>query len=92
MLALYVLVFVLIVVLIYVAIVIESYKIKMDQVYTLIKKLDFSRFELTDENKRLIYYGRKYKEILDDKEAIEILKEALNLEFGVYRTTDDDLK
>lgn len=84
MIGLYVLIFVLIVVLIYVAIVIEDYKHKMEQVYTLIKRLDFSKFELSDENKRLIYYGRKYKEILDDKEAIDILREDIHME--------DDLK
>lgn len=66
MIALYVLTVVLVVLLIYLAIVMEGYQHKNEQLYSLLKKLDFSKFELSDENKRLIYYGRKYKELMRD--------------------------
>lgn len=66
MIALYVLTVVLVVLLIYLVIVMEGYQHKNEQLYSLLKRLDFSKFELSDENKRLIYYGRKYKELMKD--------------------------
>lgn len=66
MITLYILIAALILMLLYLAIAIEDYKNKMEKLYSTLKKLDFSKFELSDENKRLIYYGRKYKELMRD--------------------------